>query len=115
MRTGSDMATSLSRPSWPPLSHPSASVREAIAIILERSLPVALYQQYISLPFFLLNHPLAIGFPPLATETAVWHCTVRKLWGQGPTFRKSERLASPRGHSVVPFGQPESPHPSSAA
>jgi hypothetical protein len=78
---------------------------EESPITLERSLPFALYQQYIILPFFLLIHPLAIGLLLPAPGTADWHCTLGKFLGQGPIF------VSTRDDGGVYLAQLVSPHP----
>src|SRR5438874_8290215 len=78
---------------------------------LERSSPFALYQQYTSFFFFLLNHPLAIGLLLLAAGTAVWDCTLPEPIGQCRDFTGSGRLASARGYGGLYFTDLVPPHP----
>src|SRR3989441_7041866 len=63
-RPGSDLATSLSKPSSPTFAHASLSDRLLGPMVRLRSRPSELYQQYNADPFFLrLIHPLAIELP----------------------------------------------------
>src|ERR1022692_36712 len=106
MRAGSDLATSLSKPSSPTFTHPSFSLIVSGPTTFERSLPFALYQQYTSFSFFLLNHPLAIGLLLPATGTAGFDNTALArvsgwLFGDN-RFRKLRKPEAPHLPLALP-------------
>jgi len=74
-----------------------------------------LYQKYTSLPFFLRNHPLAIGFPPLARGTAGWNCTVAGTVCQAVVVSVGSGFANARGNDALNFADFEAPHPPTLA